>query len=310
MHMVNVYLLIAVGLLGLVTGSFAGAQVWRLRARQLRDDRKEGYDVDKHEFKKLAPLVAISFKKDRSRCLSCGHELKPKDLIPVISWISTKGKCRYCKHSIGVFEPLIEIATAVLFVLLYVSFSQFSIGLGDWEIIAWLIATTALIILFVYDLKWFLLPDRIVFPLIGLGVLIAGVRIAISADPLAATYDTLASIGVLSGIYFLLYAYSRYKNGEDRTWVGFGDVKLNLALGLLLGSWQLAFLTIFLANLIGVLVILPALVTKKLTMKTQIPFGPLLILGFIISLFYGNFIIEWYIGFNAGLSAIMIMLML
>lgn len=108
----------------------------------------------------------------------------------------------------------------------------------------------------------------------------------------------------------LLYAYSRYKNGEDRTWVGFGDVKLNLALGLLLGSWQLAFLTVFLANLIGVLVILPALGDKETYDENADSARPLLILGFFISLLYGNFIIEWYIGLNAGLSAIITTLML
>lgn len=310
MHMVNFFFLATVGLIGLIAGSFAGAQVWRLRARQLREDKKQGYEVDKQELKQLIPLVKNSFRKDRSQCLSCNHELKVRDLIPVLSWVSTRGRCRYCKHRIGVFEPLIEIGTAGLFMLLYVQFSQFGIGLGEWEIILWLIAATALVILFVYDLKWYLLPDRIVFPLIGLSILIAGTKIATSPDLFVALYDTLASVGVLSGLYFLLYVYSRYKNGEDRTWVGFGDVKLNLALGLFLGSWQLAFLTVFLANLIGVLVILPALLTKKLTMKTQIPFGPLLILGFFISLLYGNLIIDWYVGFNTDLSSIITMLML
>ena len=79
------------------------------------------------------------------------------------------------------------------------------------------------------------------------------------------------------------------------TWVGFGDVKLGLALGLFLADWQLGFLTLFLANLIGTLIVLPGLLTKKLSRKTMVPFGPLLILGFFISLFIGGPLISGYI---------------
>ena len=74
------------GVLGAILGSFVGAQIWRLRARQLTEDKKAGERVDRKELKKLSPLIK-KVSKDRSRCLSCGHELALYDLIPVFSWV-------------------------------------------------------------------------------------------------------------------------------------------------------------------------------------------------------------------------------
>src|SRR6476661_6297359 len=101
--------------IGLVMGSFAGAQVWRLRARQLVEDSSNGESVDSHELKRLRPLTGRKTSEDRSQCLSCGHTLAWYDLVPLASWASTQGKCRYCKKPIGKFEPFIEIGTALIF---------------------------------------------------------------------------------------------------------------------------------------------------------------------------------------------------
>src|SRR3954468_7466811 len=83
-------------ILGLCLGSFAGATVWRLRARQLVEDKAEGEKVDGKEYKKLLPLTQTTTATDRSRCLHCGHTLAWYDLLPLVSWVSTKGRCRYC----------------------------------------------------------------------------------------------------------------------------------------------------------------------------------------------------------------------
>jgi len=155
--------------------------------------------------------------------------------------------------------------------------------------VLWLIALVMMVILFVYDAKWFLLPDVIMFPLIGLSVVIASVQIATSADVLSQVYTTLGAVAILGGIYLGLWLISK------GAWVGFGDVKLGLALGLLLGSWDLAFLTLFLANLFGLLLVLPGLLTKKISRGAHIPFGPMLMLGFIVSLYFGAAIIEGYL---------------
>lgn len=283
-------------LFGLVFGSFAGAQVWRLRAKQLIEDKKAGEPYDKKEYKTLAQLRSAKLKDDRSQCLSCGYVLRWYDLIPLVSWLSQGGKCRYCHKRIGSFEPLIELGTAAYFVFSFVIWQQsLNSGLEITQFVLWLIAGVMLVILFAYDSKWFLLPDRIVFPLIISALLYAGVEIIQSPDMLGASLSTAGAIAILSGIYFVLWLVSK------GMWIGFGDVKLGIALGLLLGKWELAFLALFLANLIGCLIVLPGLATKKLSRNTRIPFGPMLIAGFFISALWGQAIIDWYLSTTATL---------
>ncbi|MEF2162642.1 prepilin peptidase, partial [Pseudomonas aeruginosa] len=128
-----------------------------------------------------------------------------------------------------------------------------------------------LAILFAYDVKWFLLPDVITFPLIGIVALMAGLRGVGAENVFSYGVDVLFSVLILSGLYFLLWFMSR---GQ---WVGFGDVKLGLALALLVADWRLALLTLFLANLIGTFIVLPGLIRGKIGRKAHVPFGPLLI---------------------------------
>lgn len=293
---------VAAALLGLALGSFSGAQVWRLRARQLIQDKKDGEEYDKSELKRLGPLAKAKASEDRSRCLYCNHTLAWYDLIPLVSWLSTGGKCRYCKKPIGKFEPLIELGTAVLFV----TFFHYWVTLypdGAWLGLAfWGIMLTMFVILFAYDLKWFLLPDVVMLPLIGLAAVYAVFAIVTADAPLTLALNTLGAVLILSGLYLGLWLLSK------GMWVGFGDVKLGLALGLLLMDWQLALLTLLLANLIGTLIVLPGLITKKLSRQTHVPFGPFLILGFFISLFWGAGIIAWYSELSMALTNTLLML--
>ncbi|HEY1086000.1 MAG TPA: prepilin peptidase [Candidatus Saccharimonadales bacterium] len=276
------------GFFGLVMGSFAGASVWRLRARQLLEDKAEGESYDKKELKRLQPLTGKSFSSDRSQCLHCHHELAWYDLLPLVSWLSTGGTCRYCKKPIGWFEPLMELSTAVLFILFY-HFWLTTMGLDDWYVLLlWVPVLVMMMILLAYDWKWFLLPDKVMFPLIAVSGVIATLGIASSSDLVGATVSAIGAVGILGGLYLVLWLLSR------GTWVGFGDVKLGLALGLLLGDWMLAFLALFLANCIGLLVALPGLLTKKMSRKTHIPFGPMLIVGSLIALLYGYSLIQIY----------------
>jgi prepilin signal peptidase PulO-like enzyme (type II secretory pathway) len=292
--------------LGLVMGSFAGAQVWRLRARQLVADKAAGEPYDKDELKRLLPLTKAKLTDDRSHCLRCQHVLRWYDLVPLVSWLSTKGRCRYCHKPIGRFEPLIELGTAVAFgVFSYAWFHLFGLQPVGLALLAlWLAALTMLVILFVYDLKWFLLPDKVMFPLIGLSVVIAGLMLKVVHGPSLSSslLSIFSSILILSGIYFVLWLISQGR------WVGFGDVKLGLALGILLGDWQLALLALFLANLIGTLVVLPSLIRKKMSRQTQVPFGPMLILGFFISLIFGHVLIDAYSSLSIWLTSTLLML--
>ena len=196
---------VLVGFLGAILGSFAGAQIWRLRARQLMEDKKVGEKVDQKELKKLSPLIK-KISKDRSRCLSCGHELKWYDLIPVVSWVAGLGRCRYCKAFIGWTEILLELVMAGLFVASMVFWPG---SLTDiWQVallVLWLVSLVLLAILFVYDLRWLLLPDVINIPFIILGAIFAGIKVCLAGDFSKSLMTLFGSIAILSGIYMVLY---------------------------------------------------------------------------------------------------------
>jgi len=281
--------MILLAILGLGMGSFAGATMWRLRARQLVEDKKAGEKIPARELKQLQPLTETTFTTDRSQCLHCHHQLTWYDMIPLASWLSTGGKCRYCGIRIGWFEPTIELATAVLFVVSYILWPQsLETPLNIIQFVLWLIACVGLVILFAYDMRWFLLPNNIVFPLIALAALHAVLTVMQAPNIIAALGSLAGAVVILSGMYLLLWLVSKGR------WIGFGDVKLGLLLAFFLADWRLAFVALFAANLIGCLIVLPGLLTGKLSRTTRVPFGPLLIVGGVMAMLLGQPIIDWY----------------
>lgn len=282
-------------LVGLMFGSFVGASVWRLRTRQLSDDKKNGEKVLKKDTRQVERIPIKSVKADRSVCLHCGHQLRWHDLLPIVSWVSLGGKCRYCKAKIGWTEPALEISMAVFFVASYVFWphpldSTFAVL----QFAIWLVAGVGLAMLFVYDMRWYLLPNRVVFPLIGLGLLNTFIILADRQFALSEVANVVYSCAILSGLYYFIYVISKHQ------WVGFGDVKLGLVLGLLLVDFQLSILALFLANFVGTLVYLPLMARGKIKGQTHIPFGPLLITGWLIAGLFGANIIAWYMTITLG----------
>jgi len=274
-------------LVGLCLGSFAGASVWRLRAYQLLSDKKNGEHIDIREYKDLEKLTKVSVANDHSKCLHCSYALRWYDMLPLISWIFLRGKCRKCHKPIGYLEPIIEFGVAAFFVLSFM-FWPYSL-IGDIEIarfVLWLAAGVALAVLFAYDTKWSLLPDNINFTVIGIGLANASILLLGSQNKLGTLLNIVGSVLILSGIYFALYFISKGK------WIGFGDIKLGLGLGFLLADWKLAFIALFAANLVGCLIVIPGLMTKKLKRDSHVPFGPLLIAGFVIAALAGKFLIS------------------
>ncbi len=285
-----VYLILMI--LGLCFGSFAGALVWRLRLKQLNQDKKYKIDYDPLELKRLEKLNSQGWLSDRSKCLGCGYILHWYDLIPVFSWLALKGRCRKCRIKIGFSELLVEIMMALFFVLSFVFWPNPLDSLGEIIIFGlWLVIGVGLAVLLIYDFKWFILPDEINFSVIAIGSIIALIKVVSSDQPI----ETLLSVGgavlILSGLYLLLYRAS--KGG----WVGFGDVKLGLGLALVLSDWRLALLALLLANLIGSLISLPLLIAKKIKRNSPVPFGPLMIVGYVIAGLFGLPIVDWYMSF-------------
>ncbi|MEO6109429.1 MAG: prepilin peptidase [Candidatus Saccharimonadales bacterium] len=277
-------------ILGATFGSFAGATVWRLRARQLKHDKKLGEKVDEKEYKKLLPLAKVKLSKDHSHCLHCDYQLKWYDLVPIVSWLSLKGKCRHCRKPIGYFELLIELSVAAFFVVSYALWPfDLNTSLETARFFIWLASGVVLAMLAAYDIKWFLLPDKLNIVLAGLGVATVVIATQQSHDALATVLSAAGGVGILSGLYLVLYVVSKGR------WVGLGDVKLGIGLALLLIDWQLALVALFMANLIGCFIVIPLLVTKKLKRNSRVPFGPLLIAGTIVAQLIGTGIVSLYL---------------
>lgn len=273
-------------LLGLCFGSFVNALVWRLhmQAKKARVASRE-LRAKKAQSSKLK--AGYSIVHGRSMCVHCKHELGVWDLLPVISWVALKGKCRYCKKPISWQYPVVELATAVAFVVSYIFWPIQITGL-EWLIFGlWLVCVVGLMALIVYDIRWMLLPNKIVFPLYFIALAMFFARFAQNPEALT-VYQHLTGVLVGGGLFYLLFQLSKGR------WIGGGDVKLGFLLGVLAGRADHAFLMLFIASLLGCVYILPALATKRLKRSAKVPFGPFLIVATIIVVLFGNDIITWY----------------
>jgi prepilin signal peptidase PulO-like enzyme (type II secretory pathway) len=257
---------------GLVLGSFVNALVWRAH-------EQEG---QKNPDKKLSILHG------RSMCPHCKHELAAKDLVPVLSWLSLGGRCRYCSKPISEQYPLVEALVAASFVASYIWWPVTLGGTQTAIFVVWLAILVGLAALLVYDLKWLLLPNRIVYPLTIAAALMAVLRIADDAHPGAALLKTVLAVVIAGGIFYVLFQVS------DGKWIGGGDVKLGWLLGLVVGTPSKSILLLFLASLMGSLVSLPLLLQHKVKRDSTIPFGPFLIVAAVIVQLFGADVLNWY----------------
>lgn len=279
--------------LGLVLGSFANALVWRLHEQtELEEKIAKASDAPRTSRARIGKLHArmheLSIVRGRSMCPSCRHELAAKDLIPVLSWLRLRGRCRYCHQPISWQYPVVELFTAGVFVGSYVWWPLAWNAAGIFSFCLWLVFIVMFIALGVYDLRWFLLPDRIVFPLIGVAIaetiLLATVFHGGFASLLQAVWGVFIVAGLFAGLYFV----SRGR------WIGFGDVKLAIVLGLLVGGPLNAVLLIFIASLLGSLIAIPLLVRGRVSAMTPIPFGPFLLAATAVVVLFGAHLVDWY----------------
>jgi prepilin signal peptidase PulO-like enzyme (type II secretory pathway) len=256
-------------LFGLIIGSFLNCLIWRL-----------------HTGESLG---------GRSYCPKCKAKIAWYDNIPLLSFIFLRGRCRHCGEKISFQYPLVELATAVLFVLAFViQFSgiKFSTGMAglnkysiynmqylllirNWFLIA------VMIVIFVYDLRWYLILDVITLPAC---LVVSGFNLA-----LGYSWQNLLFSGIIGAGFFLIqFLISR---GH---WLGGGDIRLGLLMGLVLG-WPYVILAIFLAYVGGSLVGLSLVAASKKKWGAKLPLAVFLTPATIIIMFWGEQILNWYL---------------
>jgi leader peptidase (prepilin peptidase)/N-methyltransferase len=250
------------GLFGAVIGSFLNVCTDRLPARQ-------------------------SLVRPPSHCPSCQRRLTLLELIPIISYLALRGRCRTCKANIPWRVLLVEALTAVLFAWLWA-------GLGaGWPLVVASFYTSLLLVIFFIDLEHRLVLNRVTYPAMGLALALAMIR-SLPGDPLM-----LASLvpGILSAIlggalgFAIIFVPAWITKGG----IGGGDVKLGALMGLFLG-FPAVFAGLFLGFVGGGLGALILLLTRVRGRRDAVPYAPFLAAGAWIALLYGNQIVAWYAG--------------
>lgn len=254
----DIYFAIVAFIMGVTFGSFYNVCIYRIPENQ-------------------------SVSTPPSHCYNCNNRLKPIDLIPVLSWLTLKGKCRYCGVKISPRYALVELLTGLLFTLIYVVFGY------EFKTIYYSLLVSLLIIITFIDLDHYIIPD---------GLIAIGSIIAIVVNILGygcGFYDGIKGAILSGGGVMLVILAIEYIVKKDV--MGGGDIKLYSMIGLFLGT-KLALLTILLSVYIGGLYGLIIIIYHKLKKKefsSMIPFGPFISIAGFISMLYGNNIIDFYI---------------
>ncbi|MCL5410329.1 MAG: prepilin peptidase [Patescibacteria group bacterium] len=248
----NTMYLILFFLFGLIAGSFLNVVIFRM------DDLK-------------------SILSSRSHCPSCKKILKWYDLIPFISFVLLRAKCRYCGKNISWQYPLVELGTAVVYAVLFFAFGL-SLATFFYSVIF-----SLLIVVFVYDLKTQMTPEPFVWAALILSTL--GGWYFGNFGFLNMIYGGLIGGGILAFLVLI----------SKEKWMGSGDIKIGLILGFLTG-YPVAVLAVFLSFLMGSIAGLIYMKAAHKTIKDALPFAPFLISATFISILFGNLVINWYLG--------------
>jgi prepilin signal peptidase PulO-like enzyme (type II secretory pathway) len=207
----------------------------------------------------------------RSFCPHCRHKLAAADLVPLFSFLWLKGSCRYCRAPISWQYPIVELTTALAFMLVaWAHWQGWASGDGAIWLLRDLFFTTGLLALFIFDYQWYIVPDEVSLPT-ALSAFIINLSLGIDWQTLV-----LGSI-VGGGIYWLLWV------GSQGRWVGSGDIRLGLVLGSMLGLSG-TFVAIYIAYLIGGAAAAYLLFTKRKELGGMLPMGTFLTVGAFIVL--------------------------
>jgi leader peptidase (prepilin peptidase) / N-methyltransferase len=231
---------------------------------------------------------SLSIVWPSSQCPSCSRPIRAWDNIPILSFLVLGGKCRNCGVKISFRYPLVEALNAFFYVFL-----SWRFGIS-WDFLVYGVFCSALIVITFIDLDFQIIPDRITLPGIPLGLLAGSLLLP---DPFlrAAQLGWKGSlIGALSGFLFYYFVAVAGEKIFKKEAMGGGDIKMMAMVGGFLG-WKGIILTTFLGSLIGSVIGIFMIIFKGRERGSLIPFGPFLALGAVVSLFFGQEIIFWYL---------------
>lgn len=285
--------LVVFGLLGLCVGSFLNVVIhrtplmmvaaWRQECSQFMAEQA---DMPPEHTQPLANIVAadpsITLSTPASRCPLCAHKIKWYENVPLISWLILRGRCSDCKAAIGLRYPIVELVTALLSMLVIYQFGVSAVGLSALILVWTLVALTGI------DFDTQLLPDRLTFPLAGLGLAVNSQGWFVS--------PTQSIWGLLLGFLSLWVVVKIFYLITKKHGMGQGDFKLLAVLGAWLGPTMLP-LIILLSSLLGSIV--GIILMKKQGESRPFAFGPYIAIAGIIALLYGPDVVNWYLGMYA-----------
>jgi leader peptidase (prepilin peptidase)/N-methyltransferase len=250
-------LLVVIGLLGVAIGSFLNVVIWRVPRGE-------------------------SVAHPPSHCPSCDAAIRPRDNVPVVSWLLLRGRCRNCATHISARYPLVEVTTGVLFV-------AFGIKIGiHADLPAYLYIAAVGIALAMIDIDLLRLPDILTLPSYPVGLILLGVAAWVDDAPHAFLRAVIgmAALAAFYGAVWLVYPAG----------MGFGDVKLAGVVGLYLAwlGWGQLAVGAFAAFLVGGIVSIALVIFKDSGRKTKVPFGPFMLIGLLIGIFLGHWLAHAY----------------
>lgn len=283
-----VFLISLCAFLGLMVGSFLNVVIfrlpkmlereWRQQCAELRAETEAATEAGGAAVETIPPFSLVA---PRSACPHCGHKITALENIPVISYLILRGRCSQCHASISLRYPVVEALTGIASG--YIAW-HFGYGVAAF---AALIFVWAMIALACIDLDTQLLPDDITLPLLWVGLLVN----------LGNNFTDIRSaiIGAAAGYLALWSVYWGFKLTTGKEGMGYGDFKLLAAIGAWLG-WQMLPLVILLSSLVGAIVGIGLIVVAKHGRNVPIPFGPYLVGGGLIALFWGKQLNHAYLG--------------
>ena len=260
MHEGGLLPLLIAGLFGALIGSFLNVCIYRLPRRE-------------------------SITWPGSHCPKCSHPIAWYDNIPILSYLALAGRCRYCTAHISFRYPLVELLNAAGYVGVVWIFGLNGIA------VTYGLLYSALLVAAGTDLSHKIIPNALTFPGIILGLVFATTILPLGF------LGSLLGVFVGGGILWVLAWASPYLFGKEG--MGGGDIKLMAMIGAFLG-WKPALITIMIGSLLGSLVGVTLVAAQIIKREEYIPFGPFLVCGALVTLFFGQPILDWYQGLLAG----------